>query len=393
MPEKSRIAFVCPRYSEYATVGGAETLLKQLALRLSAKGNEITFLTTCASNHFTWENDLPGGEIESEGLTVIRFPVNPDRDIGTFLEIQERISRGSDVTDEEELLWLKNNVNSSALCGHIKSNSDRFNRIIMGPYLFGLIHFAAQACPEKTYLVPCLHDEPFAYLGCFRQMFDSVHGIMFNSEPEMRLAEKLYAADTSKGAVVGMGIDRFDADPSSFAHKHDTGDGYVIYSGRREGLKGTPRLFDYVNAFRKRTGIDLKLVLTGSGPIEPPQELSPHIIDLGFVSEHEKHEAMAGALAFCHPSAYESFGIVILEAWLAGTPCLVNAQSEVLKHHSRKSNGGLWFRNYPEFEEELKALLNNPEARKELGENGREYVLREYSWETVEKRLIAALDL
>ena len=41
---------------------------------------------------------------------------------------------------------------------------------------------------------------------------------------------------------------------------------------------------------------------------------------------------MAGALAFCHPSVNESFGIVLLESWLARTPALVHAGSDVLQH-------------------------------------------------------------
>ena len=44
-----------------ATVGGAETLMKHLALRLAARGIRVTFLTTCAENHLTWENALPPG--------------------------------------------------------------------------------------------------------------------------------------------------------------------------------------------------------------------------------------------------------------------------------------------------------------------------------------------
>lgn len=392
-PPSRSIAFVCPRFAEGSTVGGAETLLKQMALRLKTAGHEITFLTTCASDHFTWKNDIEPGEKNIDGLSVIRFPVDEGRDIGAFLDVQDRISRGCDVTEDEELTWLRNNVNSSALCEYIKNTGATFDRIIMGPYLFGLIYHASLVMPEKTMLVPCLHDESFAYLKSFKKMFTSARSIMFNSEPERKLAEDLYNIDITKTAVVGMGMTPFSSDSQAFSLKYKINEPYVIYSGRREGLKGTPMLLDYVNAFRKRTGRVIKLVLTGSGQIEPPTELIPHIIDLGFVSEKEKHDAMAGALAFCHPSAYESFGIVALEAWLAGTTCLVNARSEVLKFHCSKSNGGLWFRNYPEFEEELLFILQNENIRKNMGQNGKNYVIREYSWETVEGKLTSALDI
>ncbi len=393
MSQPRSIAFVCPRFSEGATVGGAETLLKQLAMRLSSAGHKVTFITTCASDHQTWKNNLKPGEREIDGMTVVRFPVDEDRNIGLFLETQNRICHGCNVTENEELTWLKNNVNSAQLCEYLENNADSFDRIIMGPYLFGLIYYAAAIRPDKTLLVPCLHDEPFAYLKSFNKMFQSVRGILFNSEPEQELAINLYDIDINKTATVGMGMKSFDVDSTAFSRKHRLQHPYILYSGRREGLKGTPMLLDYINAFRKRTGNIIKLVLTGSGQFAPPPELVPYIIDLGFVSEKEKHEAMAGALAFCHPSANESFGIVILEAWLAGTPCLVNAKSEVLKFHCSRSNGGLWFRNYPEFEEELLLLMDNEDARKQMGKNGKDYVINKYAWGSVEKRLLMALDM
>jgi glycosyltransferase involved in cell wall biosynthesis len=101
---------------------------------------------------------------------------------------------------------------------------------------------------------------------------------------------------------------------------------------------------------------------------------------------------MAGALAFCHPSSNESLGIVALESWLAGTPALVNAGSVVLVDHCRRSRGGLWFGNYPEFEEALLRLMDDEPLRRALGAAGRAYVLAEYSWKRILPRLAEALD-
>ncbi len=389
---KSRIAFVCPRFAEGATVGGAETLMRNLAREAVKAGRDVTFLTTCARNHFTWENDVPEGEQVFDGLKVRFFPVDQDRDIGGFLRVQEKIGRGRSVSEEEELFWLNHNVNSRALCDHLTANVDRYDRILAGPYLFGLIYHAAQVCPRKTLLVPCLHDEAFAYLQAFKRMFNSTRGCLFNSAPERELAIRLYGLEERQLAVVGMGLEPFEADQAACAARLGIGSPYLVYCGRREPLKGTPLLIDYLHAFRERTGMDLKLVLTGSGRFDLPAELAPHVYDLGFVSEQEKHEAMAGALAFCHPSVNESFGIVVLEAWLARTPVLVHGRGEVLPDHCRKSGGGLWFRTYPEFEEALKLFLENEDLRQRMGAAGRAYVEREYSWGAVSKRLLTALE-
>lgn len=392
MPRSQNIAFVIPRFSEKGTVGGAETLLKNLAERAAAAGRDVSILTTCAEDHFTWKNVHPPGERNVGALQVHYFPVDEDRDLETFLRVQTAISHHGHVTGADEEAWIRHSVNSSALYRHLREHGQAYDRIVLGPYLFGVVYFASQIHPGRSYLVPCLHDEPFAYLGIMRTLFHKVAGFMFNSEPERDLACRLYDVPAGKCTVVGMGLHPFDVNGSGVAEQHGLQAPFLMYAGRREPLKGTPLLLDYVQTFRERTGEDISLAFIGSGPIEPPPDLEPHVVDLGFVSEDVKHKVMAGALAFCHPSVNESFGIVLLESWLARTPALVHAGSEVLRWQCERSGGGLWFRAYPEFEEELLLLLRQQELRQAMGAAGREYVLREYAWDRVDQRLFKALD-
>ena len=392
MPPVRRIAFVCPRYSEKGTIGGAETLLKALAERAAQAGREVHFLTTCASNHYTWQNDTPPGKRTHHGVTVHFFPVNEDRDVSTFLDVQGRMDKGVRVSPDDERAWIANSVNSRALMDHLAREGAGYERIIAGPYLFGITYAVATRFPEKTLLVPCLHDEQFAYLSIMKDMFLGVRGFLFNTAPERDLAVRLYGISTDRSAVVGLGLDDFTADPKAFAARHGLTAPYLCYSGRREPLKGTPLLCAYLQAFRERTERDLRLVCTGSGQIDAPPELQPYILDVGFVSEQEKHEAMAGAVAFVHPSVNESLGIVLLEAWLARTPCLVHAKGVVLRDQCRRSGGGLWFKNYAQFEEEVLLLMDEGRTRAALAESGRRFVLDEYAWSAVERRMLEAID-
>ena len=391
MSRAERIAIVTPRFSEGGTVGGAETLLNQLAGRAAADGRRVTLLTTCARDHFSWKNEWPAGRTRAGALDVIRFAVD-ERDAAAYHKLDAAMARGETLSADDEQTWIRNSVNCSSLDAHLREHGGEYDRILAGPYLFGVVYSAALIHPDKTLLVPCLHDEPFARLGIMKPLFEKARGCLFNTEPERDFAKGLFQIPDARCRVVGMGIASFDADPGAFARRSGIHGPYVVYSGRREGGKGTPLLCDYMNAFRERTRRDVKLVFTGSGPIEAPTDLLPHITDLGFVSEQEKQEAMAGALAFIHPSVLESLGIVLLEAWMARTPALVHAQSRVLRWQCERSNAGLWFRNYPEFEDELLMLMDRPGLRDALGRNGREYVLREYSWTAVEQRLFDALD-
>lgn len=389
MGSPRRIAFVCPRWPGEGAVGGAETLLKALAVRAAEGGADVTFLTTCAVSHHTWENARPAGDAELEGLHVKFFPVSP-RDAGRFAALNERIGRGGRLSADEEKAWWENGVRSEALSAHLREAD--YERVVAGPYLLSLTRDAVFAAGrERIRLVPCLHDEPFARLAGVGEMFRACGKCLFNASGEKELAVRLFGEDGARGEVVGMGMDDFAADPAGFRARHRIDAPFLIYCGRREPLKGTPLICDYLAAFRARTGRDLRMVFTGTGEIGCPAELAPFVTDLGFVDEREKHDAMAAALAFFHPSRLESFGIVLFESWLAGRPCLVRDQSPVLKAQCIASNGGLWFRNYAEFEESALLLLDKPETADALGAAGREFVLREYSWEAIGRKFRSAM--
>ena len=379
-----KLAFVAPRFPEEGVVGGAETLLRNLADYAASKGHEVHFLTSCARNHHTWANEIPPGEKQVGELTVHHFLVNEDRDLVAFATLQDRISKLQTLTRPEQLRWLEHSVNSRDMEAHLESTD--YDAVIAGPYLFGMIWHAMKIKPERAWLVPCLHDECFAYQEVIGDMFRAVRGILFNAAPEKELAERLYGIK-DKGSVVGMGLEPFTSDPDAF----DAPRPYLLYSGRREPLKGTPLLLDYVNAFRRRTGKDLHLVLTGSGEFEVPEGLEGHVTDKGFVSEEDKHNAMAGAVAFVHPSVNESFGIVLLESFLAGTPALVHAKSEVLKHQCEQSDAGFWFKSYPEFEAMLLRLMDDRALYNAMSLNGKNFVKETYSWEAVGQRFFDAL--
>ena len=68
MSAKRSIAFIAPRFSEKGTVGGAETLLKNLAERAASAGHHVSMLTTCAEDHFTWSNTRPAGVAQAGNL-------------------------------------------------------------------------------------------------------------------------------------------------------------------------------------------------------------------------------------------------------------------------------------------------------------------------------------
>jgi glycosyltransferase involved in cell wall biosynthesis len=384
------IAFVVPRYGA-EIVGGAEALARGFAERLPADRFAVEVLTTCARDHHTWRNVLEPGEERLGGVTVRRFPVT-ERDVARFLAVQQRLSDGFRLDLDEELAWAAGSVNSEELFSFLDAERERFDAFLFLPYLFGTTLLGTQIDPSRSVLIPCLHDEPFAYLQIVGHMFRSVRGAVFNSAPERSLARRLFGV-ASNAPVVGFGFDpveRQTEGATSFRSRHGLDGDYLLYFGRKEGGKNLPLLLDCFRACRG-AGRDLRLVVAGDGSIDP--STGPDgVVDLPRLSEDEKSAACAGALAVCQPSVNESFSIVLMESWLQETPALVNRRCAVTRHHITLSNGGLYFDDPGEFAAEVDYLRRNPADTREMGRQGRAYVLDNYAWPIVLARFEGALE-
>lgn len=376
------LAFIVPRYGP-GIVGGAETLARGLAERFASGGARVTVFTTCAENHFTWENVLPEGESRLSGVSVRRFLNNP-RDLDRFNAIQGRIGEGLRTTMDEQIEWLSEGVTSDALLCALVREKERFDAVVLLPYLFGTTFWAARVAPERAILAPCLHDEPFARLHVFRILFEGVRGFWFNSEAEARLADRLYAVGDRVRAIVGLGFDPEPAgDGTRFRARHGLDGDYLLYFGRKEGGKGVPLLIDWFMRARRAELMDAVLVLAGDGTVELPPDAGGAILNLGFLSSEEKRDATAGALAVCQLSRNESFSIVLMESWLQGRPVIVHADCPVTREHCEASGGGVWAADAAEFGEAAAWLSRSPEGASRMGRAGRAYALERYGWDRV----------
>ena len=62
---------------------------------------------------------------------------------------------------------------------------------------------------------------------------------------------------------------------------------------------------------------------------------------------------------------------------------MVADQCAVTRNFCKESNGGLWFKDYFEFEGALKYLLDNTDAAEVMGINGRVFVKKSFSWDVI----------
>ena len=101
---------------------------------------------------------------------------------------------------------------------------------------------------------------------------------------------------------------------------------------------------------------------------------------------------MAASELLIMPSYLESLSMVALEAWAMGKPVLANAKCDVLQGQCLRSNAGLFYENYAEFAETLRAIDTTPSLQAALGRNGRLFFDRHYAWPVIEKKYVDMLE-
>jgi glycosyltransferase involved in cell wall biosynthesis len=370
-----------------AVLGGAELHARWLAERLSLAGHQVEVFTTCSVDSPTWKNQLRAGTERHGECLVHRYPVDrPNR--RTRDQLDRRIRQGHRLSLEEEERWMRAGPASAAMEEDLRRRGPQLDAVVGLPYIAGTTYFAFQAVPERFFLVPCLHDEPFARMSTTGQMLAHARGVLFNTASECELARRLFPS-LARSAVVGLGFDPpATTDPGEVLARYGVRRPFAVFVGRLEPDKNVPLLISYFMRYKERRGGDLELLLVGDGNVRPP--VGQHVRQLS-IDWADRDSMLQAALLLFQPSLNESLSIVMMQAWLCGTPVLVHAGSEVSTHHCRRSNGGLWFANYPEFEEVVARLEVDEKLRNALGANGRDFVRREYGWPAVLERFEAAL--
>jgi len=384
-----RIAFVPPRFGR-AVLGGSEAVTREAAIGFAGRGWSVEVLTTCAVDHYTWANDLPEGASEEDGLVVRRFPTvhTPSR---AAQKADRLVSAGEMPSLDLQVSWLSFRFQVPGLFHHLLRYGSQFDAIVFSPYMFWTTAVCLPIVADRAVAMPCLHDEWYARLDVLRPVMSSPGVAWFLSEPEHQLAHRLGPV-TPNHMVTGAGVHvPATYDPQRFRERYALHRPFLLYAGRREPGKGWDWLIDLFADTVQKLSLDLDLVTIGVGPVSPPPEVSERVVDLGFLSAEERDSAFAAATAYVQPSRLESFSRTIMESWLAGTPVLAVADSEVVAWHCERSGGGLLFSGQEDFAQGVRSLCDDPAGTAALAQSGRQYVLDEYSWYAVLDRMEASL--
>ncbi len=371
------------RYGHEVT-GGAELHCREFATRLAGRGHRVEVLTSRAESADDWANLYPEGSSELDGVTVHRLGVTRPRDTAAFEQLTvATLWSGTLAPVAEQLAWRQlQGPDLPGLVPWLTGQAAGFDVVVHFSYLFSTTWagLPVSASVAPTVLHATAHDEPAFWLPVFDDLFAVPTAYAWSTDEEQDLL--LRRGAPPRGSVIGVGVDLdLDGDPDRFRAGSGLGDRpYLVFVGRVEAGKGSEELVQFFTAYKERHPGPLALVLVG--PLSTPVS-HPDIVTTGRVDDQTRTDALAGAVALVQPSFFESFSMVLTEAWAQGRPTLVQGHTPVLVGQAVRSGGGIAYRGFGEFEAAVDLLTDRPGLADTMGASGRTFVERSYRWDTV----------
>lgn len=391
-----KLLYVVQRYGD-DIVGGSEAACRQFAEALTDAGHSVEVITSCARSYVTWEDSYEEGTTNINGVLVHRLSVTEPRKPERFGPTDQWLmSENSSPLRFEHERWAR--IMGPDIHGFrtwMIDNADRFDAAIFMTYLYSTATSGIPAIAGRIPIVfqPTAHDEPPLRIPLFEATFRLADAFMFFTPEERTVVEERFRVDPV-GKVVGIGIEMNPpcSNPSEFRDLFGLENTpYLIYVGRLDPMKGVKQLCDFFVELKKQYPSSLKLVLAGDPMVELPEH--EDIVITGFLEESMKHAAIKGSLALVQSSFFESFSIVLCEAWVQKRPALVQGASTVLRGQAMRSNGAIPYEGYAEFEQAVMMLFENPNLANEMGVSGRAYVEQQYEWNNVVRNVESTLEI
>ncbi|MBL7183833.1 MAG: glycosyltransferase family 4 protein [Anaerolineae bacterium] len=399
-----RILHVTHNY--HPVVGGAELMMKHISEGLAKRGHQVMILTSNAPSAEAYVNSriktLPSGDEIINGVVVKRLPIlQLPRPIQMLLGgIMVAFWRGNcPFNDLVRILW--NGPRIRGLRRQImKAEVDL---VVAIPFPFLHIYRAFSAASKKgvpLVVIPCSHPlDAFSFENPRHyRLLQSCQAVIANTGYEKEYLISM-GVPGEKIHVAGEGVNPEDFDgvaQGDFRCKYGIGDHekVILFVGRKAGGKGLRALLTAMQSvWQSEPGA--KLVIAGSSTeffrsvIEPriaqlPEELERNVISIDDFKEPDKASLYRDCDIFVLPSNVESFGIVFLEAWICGKPVIGCRTGPVASVISEGQDGLLVpYGDAEELAQAIMLLLADESLCRRLGHNGRQKVLRQYTWDRI----------
>ena len=378
-----RVLFLSPYFRPY--LGGIERAIERLSFQLlESPGVEaVGVLTTKYSFPPMPHPEWPDREETPEGVSIFRLTGFPRRSLPFY---------------SVPLVWFSP--------GQIRQYLEEFDPHIIhfvgDGWFWG--HFWAEVWRRgkaRFVFTPSYHTLPpsRAWLKPVnRKLCRGVDRVVALTRQEAAQVARDYGVPDDKLAIVGWGASAMGEGSGGTEADEDGSEDKVtiLCVGRLSRHKGQAWLLDVYQRARESFKTPARLVLVGRDEDAEAElrarvkevELEDEVVFTGELDDTGLGKWYRSADVFALFSQYEAFGLVYFEAMLCGLPVLtheVGANRELLTHGAAV---------VPQFDMEAAAaemarMVNEPDYRRQLGEAGRGYAMRDYTWEAVAEKYLA----
>ena len=402
----AHVLLVTPAYPPFP--GGGERYVMSLAKHIAARGRRVTVVSSSATKESDfWQGCRPSAaETDARlDLQIIRCAIEPmPGGRQGLLAWRKAMVLISKLPGSQTGLLLRMAKRIPAISGmsnalaKIDAPVDLvhgFNISWENALVTGWRYAASRGLPFVV--------TPFAHLGSDGQDRVALNSTMEHQRHLMGSADALvvltaleaeglqrYGVAPRKVVVIGAGLEPLPPivgdQPllSSFGLTLP----YVLFIGRASYDKGAIHAAQAVLSLHQQ-GMDLRLVLIGQSSAEfqrflaqlPAQEKRV-IRPLGIVDEAAKHALLEKSALLMLPSRTDSFGIVLLEAWIHGKPVVAARAGGIPGVVDDGLNGLLVpFGDSQALAEGARLLLEDEDLNRRMGEAGRQKVDAQYNWD------------
>ncbi len=390
-----RILHVTHQYRP--ALGGSEQHVINISEELARRGHRVDVFTTRSRDYRTWRNELRGRE-RLDGVEVRRFRSIERRAYTWRLLDYGYINyrRRREPIYQPFILFGSGPI-SPGLFLNVLLRAGRYDVIHVNtlPYAhLWYIYLAASARRVPLVVTPFIHvKQPEIFdVECFNAALRGADVVM-----AMTSVERDYmvarGVDPARTRIGGVGIKPAELTPEPRgvwrAHFSIPQEAFaVLFLGRRTEYKGLDTLLE---AYARLRAMDSKATLLLAGPassywegLRAKYQGLSGILDFGQVSDMDKARLLDACDLLVLPSTGESFGIVFVEAWTLGKP-VVGACSGAIADMITEGEDGLLVApgDAEDLACKLGVLMDNPELRQYLGENGYQKAMAKYTVEKV----------
>jgi len=419
-----RFLFVTPSYKPF--IGGAQTFQHAMAQRLVADSHQVTILTTNARQASDFwlppsatAIPLPQQEI-LDGVVIERLALAYPRPSPYAFGLLRRGGHwlhrsGLPAGIRCPLLrrlahWMPPLLGLEAALDRLVPQADLIQAADSSwDGLFVAAAGTVRRCRKPLIAIPFMH------LGnaSVTAHFQMAHQVDVYCNATAVLALSWQEADVFAGLgvlpsrvhIIRMGIEPtlpillWALDGTEFRRRHNLTGQIVAFLGANTYDKGAFTLVQAV-ARLNLTGLRVELVCAGpqsdrlaaflrQQPEEIQAALRGRVHLLGLVDEQTKHQLLAACDLLALPSHVDTFGIVLLEAWLHGKP-VIGAKAGGIPDLVQPEETGLLvsFGDVTALTAAIRQLLTEPKLAAQLGAAGRQQVLRRYTWDQTYQTLL-----